>query len=58
MLVPEKGVSQVITFFEAVSPCLIGLEARATAHHWARELTKLGHEVRLTHTRSDRGHKL
>jgi transposase len=39
--------SQVMAFFEALSPCLIGLEACATAHYWARELTKLGHEVRL-----------
>src|SRR6201985_3096973 len=39
--------SQVVAFFEALSPCLIGIEACATAHHWARELTKLGHEVRL-----------
>jgi transposase len=38
---------QVIKFFEALSPCLIGMEACATAHYWARELTKLGHEVRL-----------
>jgi transposase len=27
--------------------CLIGIEACATAHHWARELIKLGHQVRL-----------
>jgi transposase len=39
--------SQVMAFFEAVSPCLIGMEACATAHYWARELAKLGHEVRL-----------
>ena len=38
---------QVIGFFETLSPCLVGMEACATAHHWARELTKLGHEVRL-----------
>src|SRR5450631_4032967 len=38
---------QVMTFFEALAPCLIGMEACATAHHWARELTKLDHEVRL-----------
>jgi transposase len=38
---------QVIRFFQALSPCLVGLEACGTAHHWARELTKLGHEVRL-----------
>jgi hypothetical protein len=39
--------SQVITFFKALPPCLIGMEACATAHYWARELTKLGHQVRL-----------
>jgi transposase len=39
--------SQVLAFFAGVQPCLIGLEACATAHHWARELTALGHEVRL-----------
>ena len=33
-------------FFEALAPCLVGMEACATAHHWARELTKLGHEGR------------
>jgi transposase len=38
---------QVIKFFEGLAPCLIGMVACATAHHWARELTKLGHEVRL-----------
>ena len=39
--------SQVIAFFEALPPCLVGMEACATSHHWARELRKLGHEVRL-----------
>src|SRR6202171_5757965 len=39
--------NQVIGFFSALPPCLIGMEACATAHHWARELRKLGHEVRL-----------
>jgi transposase len=38
---------QVLTFFTKLSPCLVGMEACATAHHWARELTKLGHTVRL-----------
>ena len=38
---------QVIKFFEALAPCLIGMEACATAHYWARELTKIGHQVRL-----------
>ena len=39
--------SQVLAFFKTLPPCLIGLEACATAHYWARELTKLGHRVRL-----------
>src|SRR3974390_3206354 len=39
--------SQVMAFFEGLSPCLIGMEACATAHYWARELMKLGHEVAL-----------
>jgi transposase len=38
---------QVIAFFEALAPCLIGMEACAAEHHWTRELTKLGHEVRF-----------
>ena len=38
---------QVLAFFEALPPCLIGMEACATAHYWARELTRLGHRVRL-----------
>lgn len=39
--------SQVLSFFERRSPCLIGVEACGASHHWARELTRLGHEVRL-----------
>ena len=39
--------SQLMAFFTALPPCLIGMEACATAHYWARELRKLGHEVRL-----------
>jgi transposase len=38
---------QVLAFFKALPPCLIGIEACGTAHYWARELTKLGHQVRL-----------
>jgi transposase len=38
---------QVLKFFAALPPCLVGMEACASAHYWARELTKLGHEVRL-----------
>ncbi len=33
--------SQVMRFFQDSAPCLVGLEACATAHHWARELAKL-----------------
>lgn len=39
--------SQMLTFFARLAPCLIGMEACGTAHYWARELRKLGHEVRL-----------
>src|SRR4051812_4996362 len=38
---------KVLEFFANLPPCLIGLEACAAAHYWARELTRLGHEVRL-----------
>ncbi len=38
---------QVLKYFTKLSPCLIGIEACATAHHWARELRELGHDVRL-----------
>lgn len=38
---------QVIPFFRDLAPCLIGLEACATSHHWARTLQALGHEVRI-----------
>src|SRR5258705_9999130 len=41
------GGSQMLAFFKALPPCLVGMEACATAHYWARELTKLGHRVRL-----------
>jgi len=34
---------QVLAFFAAIPTCLVGLEACATAHHWARELIALGH---------------
>jgi transposase len=37
----------VLTFFEKMAPCLVGIEACASAHHWSRELQALGHTVRL-----------
>src|SRR5436309_17248 len=39
--------AEVVEFFRNLKPCLVGVEACATAHHWARELRGLGHEVRL-----------
>ena len=39
--------AEVLPFFSELSPCLVGLEACATAHHWGRELIKLGHTVKL-----------
>ncbi len=38
---------QVLAFFSCLPACLVGIEACATAHYWARELTKLGHKVRV-----------
>ena len=38
---------QILGFFEALPRCLVGMEACATSRYWARELTKLGHQVRL-----------
>ncbi|KVD00745.1 IS110 family transposase [Burkholderia ubonensis] len=39
--------AKFLEHFANRAPCLIGMEACGGAHHWARELTKLGHEVRL-----------
>jgi transposase len=39
--------SEVVMFFSTLPSCLVGIEACATAHHWARELSTLGHKVRL-----------
>jgi transposase len=37
----------VLAFFRKLPPCLVGLEACASSHHWSRELKTLGHTVRL-----------
>src|SRR5689334_10290805 len=37
----------VLAFFATLPPCLVGMEACAGAHFWAREITRLGHRVRL-----------
>ena len=37
----------VLTFFQKLPSCLVGIEACASSHHWSRELQALGHRVRL-----------
>ncbi len=37
----------VLAFFGKLPPCLVGMEACVTSHHWAREIEKLGHDVRM-----------
>jgi transposase len=39
--------SQVLEFFGKLSPCVVGLEACASAHYWAREIAALGHMVKM-----------
>jgi transposase len=38
---------QVLSFFGSLPPCTVAMEACAGAHHWAREIARLGHQVRL-----------
>ncbi|MGY3613940.1 IS110 family RNA-guided transposase [Bradyrhizobium sp. USDA 10063] len=39
--------ADVLRFFEKLPPCLVGMEACASAHYWAREIAALGHDVKL-----------
>jgi transposase len=39
--------AKLLAFFETLPRCLVGMEACGSAHHWGRELRKLGHDVRL-----------
>jgi transposase len=39
--------AEVVPFFSRLPPCLVGMEACATSHYWARELGRLGHEIRM-----------
>ena len=41
------GRNRVLEFFDQLPPIVIGIEACGAAHYWARELRKLGHEVKL-----------
>ena len=43
--------AQMSSFFERLEPCLIGMVACGSSHYWARELSKLGHEVEADRTR-------
>ena len=38
--------AQMLPFFARLPSCLVGMEACGTSHHWARQLIKLGHQVR------------
>ncbi|WP_245454020.1 IS110 family transposase [Bradyrhizobium sp. AC87j1] len=38
---------EIVSFFSSLAPCLVGIEACATAHHWARQIRQFGHDVRL-----------
>ncbi|MGC9235359.1 MAG: IS110 family transposase, partial [Thiomonas sp.] len=46
--------AKVLEHFANRAPCLVGIEACGGAHHWARELSALGHTVRLLHARAVR----
>jgi transposase len=39
--------NKLLEFFASLPPCLVGLEASGSAHHWTRELIKLGHDARM-----------
>src|SRR5215470_3168114 len=44
---PEVRRKEVLAFFAKLPPCLVGMEACGSAHYWAREISKLGHTVKL-----------
>lgn len=46
--------AKVLTYFANKAPCVIGIEACGGAHHWARQLSALGHSVRLIHAKAVR----
>jgi hypothetical protein len=46
---------QMLPFFKKQPPCLVGMEACATSHHWGREIEALGHHVRLMPPRRKSG---
>ncbi len=48
-IVVAKAITRnkLLAFFASLPPCLVGMEACGSAHHWARELIKLGHDARM-----------
>lgn len=40
--------SRILGFFRKLSPCLVGIEACASSHHWSRELQALGHRIHVS----------
>ena len=44
----------ILAFFQKLPPCMVGIEACASSHHWSRELQALGHTVRLMPPRHGR----
>ncbi|WP_213979334.1 IS110 family transposase [Sphingomonas sp. dw_22] len=47
VMVKRLAREQLLPFFADLPPCLVGMETGPAAHHWAREITKLGHDARL-----------
>ncbi len=47
VLLKKLHRKQMLPFFTKLPPCLIGIEACGSAHHWARTLIALGHDVKL-----------
>jgi transposase len=47
VLIRQLKRRHVLAFFQKLPPCLVGIEASASSHHWSRELQALGHTVRL-----------
>jgi len=47
--------NKLLEFFASLPPCLLGLEASGSAHHWTRELIRLGHDARMMPPASHEG---
>ena len=47
MIRKRLGRSGLLSLFAKLAPCVVGMEACATAHYWARELLAISHQVKL-----------